>query len=1424
MHRILPPLCLLLFAVPALCAPAAEVLEAQRELLRSMSVTAETLMPLAIDTALVREGKAAAVICHADEPAWRQAAEAIGAAVAEATGVALPLVADTDEATIPADANVILLGHLDNSPTVARLYHSFFVCLDQGYAGRTGYVLRSVHDPFGEGRNYLLVGGSFAEGTLCGAEAFCELVRQRGEEGRLSFGRLLQLQTDATDRAEPAPGPMTEKQVEDGVASARKTLFSPGQGRSGVAQLVSYAARYHRTGDPLALKAAHDMLLSLLEYYETDEVINQEGMARYDTDFRDAWTYEIAICWDLLEESEAFTDEERLDLTNLVLRLALECVLYQRYDRPDVRERWRTNEDIVHNHNTFPALGIYFAGRYFQRHYKLPAAEDWLAVARGIFNGQKHSSKPQEDAASYQWLPIIHTMIYSLAEGDPAFFAEGHAKDTARVAMMVMDNAGYQAAFGDHEALRSSSGIGQALRMIAWYHKDPQLLWGAERAGNTSARLGQLYHLPLTPVEPTGHTGLSLALLPRQCYDYAARNSQYPTAPNVPYQQTFDKLALRDGLRPEDAYLLVDGFGRGNHMHFDANAIIRFAAGGEPLLVDGEYIKNAPKYHNSLVILRDGRSELTPAVTGLSLAEQVGEVSFAGTYLTDYNGTRWDRALIWRRGGYFVVSDRVQAQVAGDYTLRCCWRPWGKASLADEKLTVEHPPMRLSIHNADGAACSLEALKQVERMDVSRLSQQVSLSLDEGDSYRFLNLISASPLEAPADRTLRRIGEATAVVTGPEGADLIVLEGQTAPVEGLSTDAALALFSADRLAVAQCTTLADRAEILAASRPVSLELDLGAGTGSLVAREATEAKLRVGAGATVAVDGKAVAVDARGYAALALQSGTHAVEVDRIAGYEAYSAAVASAAAAPTHPGRELTAAGEALAPLEPAWSHEGFSPRPEALPVASVSASRAPRRSFSPLEKLVDGAFSSSANSVQWPAGVAPVVTLTLEEEQQVSSVVLREWHMSGAWDVGLRKLEISSDGFDREIRAIEGPFVEAGTQSWGANVNTLMEVKVGQRASSLRLTLEPAREDASVYIAEVEVLGTRAGARPRIGAIATGDLTGDGVPELVVCSASGEVAALSAEGEQLWLTGIEGRPQVGALGCVDVDGDGRCEVAYGTGSARLGLLSPTGAELWTSELPRYRGGTSEVRTLTVAELDGDEHPEIVAGCKSWQFFGFDGDGRQLWRNVIYAHSATVCVADDFDGDGLDETIGGNSYYRVNLIDHDGKRLWLAPGNIGPEQTAVSSADVDGDGKAEALVATDGGDLYCYDGDGTVLWSANLGDKVTRIIPVDLTGDGVPELCCAAESANVFALKLDGSTMWRTALPDGASDLAVTGEGESLRLVAAAGAAGIALLDREGRLLGFGKVDGRPTAVAVAGEKAVAITSEGKVEAVDLR
>ena len=109
--------------------PTQERLAAEAALVQQCAI--RQVKPLALRTPIVDEGRAQAILCHADEPAWRDAALLIQQAVREATGVELPLKTDKQITAEQFAANhLILLGHLDNQCWVARLYHNFFVCLD----------------------------------------------------------------------------------------------------------------------------------------------------------------------------------------------------------------------------------------------------------------------------------------------------------------------------------------------------------------------------------------------------------------------------------------------------------------------------------------------------------------------------------------------------------------------------------------------------------------------------------------------------------------------------------------------------------------------------------------------------------------------------------------------------------------------------------------------------------------------------------------------------------------------------------------------------------------------------------------------------------------------------------------------------------------------------------------------------------------------------------------------------------------------------------------------------------------------------------------------------------------------------------------------------------------------------------------------
>jgi hypothetical protein len=122
---------------------------------------------------------------------------------------------------------------------------------------------------------------------------------------------------------------------------------------------------------------------------------------------------------------------------------------------------------------------------------------------------------------------------------------------------------------------------------------------------------------------------------------------------------------------------------------------------------------------------------------------------------------------------------------------------------------------------------------------------------------------------------------------------------------------------------------------------------------------------------------------------------------------------------------------------------------------------------------------------------------------------------------------------------------------------------------------------------------------------------------------------------------------------------------------------------------------------------------------------------------------------------------------------------------------------------------------LICFDGINRArLWTKNVGDRVTRIVPADIDGDGVEEIVCAAESANIYAFAPGGELLWRTALPGGSSDLALL-PGDEPRFAAAAGAAGVLVLDAEGAIVAAGQTGERVLDLALVDGR-VALTLKG--------
>ena len=321
----------------------------------------------------------------------------------------------------------------------------------------------------------------------------------------------------------------------------------------------------------------------------------------------------------------------------------------------------------------------------------------------------------------------------------------------------------------------------------------------------------------------------------------------------------------------------------------------------------------------------------------------------------------------------------------------------------------------------------------------------------------------------------------------------------------------------------------------------------------------------------------------------------------------------------------------------------------------------------------------------------------------------------------------------------------------------------------------------------------------------IAIGDVSGDSVPDIVYASrelsgVSSLVVAVDATGAPLWTSHYLGgtpfyvRVENGGATLANLDADPQAEVVFGAL-----LIDHDGTVFWDAaggngeggiygSNASYRGGIS-----AVADLDGDDKPEIVSGKHAWKvawpaagpptvtpfwtYPGNDGypgvadmDGNGTPEVVLVASSQVMVLNGqtgalfagpimipgpsttnnrggpptiaDFDGDGAPE-IGVAGGYSYSVYDLAGSTLtvkWSRPTqDLSSNCSGSSVFDFQGDGAAEVVYA-DECYLRVYDGtDGTVQLELPSSSATIHEYPlvVDIDGDGNSEIVIVANDGD---------------------------------------------------------------------------------------
>ena len=1109
------------------------------------------LKDLRIETDLMR-----ARFVIGSNPLHRELADHVAAALRPKLERETEIVADTAVVDkLPGKDPLIVLGNLADNLVVRKLYLEWHCMVDRAFPGEGGYIIQTIHNPWGTGQNILLMGASDDDGLRRAAARLAELVPKGGKLGRIY---------------EVRPSEVLKKLCD---GKSKHTNF-----------LTMY---YLITGEDRFAAQYREAMLKRAK----------AGIVNH------LYVPALAIPWDLMEEHPAFSDAERLQITNYLL-----TQLSSKEGINSLPDSFRPH----HNHGTRPALGCFFLARYFRSHYRLPEASDYLKRLRGFFAKQADWSKPYCDSSLHQWVTLDNKATYAFASGEMEFFESGAARQAAERALRSTNNVGHLPIIGD---AGYRAGADNFLAKAAFYYDEPRFLWPAERRGPVGLRaaaddLGRGFAVHERAATPEDIVGVSVVPHDKGFWrGWRQRPNQNFPRPDVHFSRAFDKIIFRSGLDPRDDFLILDGVVNDSHDYDDVNVIHEYSRNGRMYITtcDEMFAPNMAG-HNGVNIVRDGLSAPPPRCAERLHAAWPGPLMISQTRVNDFAGADWTRSVVFLPNAYFVVLDRMTARAGGTFTLTGHWRILGDATLTNQILTARQWNMRAPKKDANptffhvqatGARVVCKSLSYRRSLAaryypyapirLQVLAQSKAVQLDEGESAFLCAVGHETGGEAEKLYHMHEVAPGVVRVTDGRRAAYVGAAGQPVKVGVVEIDADLFYLDDTVLCVAGGRrAMVDGKKVLESAQPVTRSI-------KLIASDVLKKQL-------------ASAVND-------VRAGPAAAEKPLPALRRVW----------------QVDAGGEIRT-----LRTENLS---ETLGVVAVP-SRLGRRADKGKVMFLDAA-GKTIREIDVDAAVNDITVADLDGDGQLEFLIGRED----------RKL-CCLDAAGKE-RFVFEPALQGSANSWVTfNKNSIQRVWVADHGRGLK-TIVVSTGDQRVHGLSPDgkpqwMFWAYAGIFTTYGLC---DADGDGIREIVggngQLSAFGELWFLKARNKNTHykLASVDGwGATLSTLDVGDLDGDGRDEVVAGTSRSSLAAIDPrTTKVLWRRNLGHNVKG--------VRILHGpDGKPLVVAGSLSEFVSAFDGSGRKRWATPVGAPVAFVDVLRGRKGQAIAAVCAGGEVVILTL------------------------------------------------------------------------------------------------------------------------------------------------------------------------------
>jgi len=190
--------------------------------------------------------------------------------------------------------------------------------------------------------------------------------------------------------------------------------------------------------------------------------------------------------------------------------------------------------------------------------------------------------------------------------------------------------------------------------------------------------------------------------------------------------------------------------------------------------------------------------------------------------------------------------------------------------------------------------------------------------------------------------------------------------------------------------------------------------------------------------------------------------------------------------------------------------------------------------------------------------------------------------------------------------------------------------------------------------------------------------------------------------------------------------------EIVLGDSSSQLLALTPSGQPAWNNTF-----GSEEIRGMDDAKINGQTY--LAVASHDGSVVVVDGQGKPIWQTK--QEQLRRMRAFDLNGDGNSEIITGGEYGAFFIYSAvDGKVLFNK--SLGQAISEVREVELNGDPSSrEIIVGGKDGGVWAFSFNGTTatqMWTGSLSDKVTEISGIDINEDGKEEAVIGDDSGNV--------------------------------------------------------------------------------------